>query len=165
MVKTKHIIVVGILAGGMLAALIFWENEEAKIKRQFEFIAEKIEKRTGESPIVSAAKANRIKDVFTEKCRIDAPAYSAPRDILSDEWPALVTRMRSEYSDISLMFQDFDIEFPEQDIARVDVTAMMEGKLVSGETVEDLHELKCSLQKIKEVWRLKEIGVVEVLKK
>jgi hypothetical protein len=165
MVKTKYIIVVGILAGGMLVALIFWENEEAKIKKQFEFIAEKIEKRPGESPIVSAAKANRIKDVFTEKCRINAPAYSAPRDILSDEWPALVLRMRSKYSEISLVFQDFDIEFPEQDIAQVNVTAMMECKLVSGEPVEDLHELKCSLQKIEEVWRFKKIEVVEVLKK
>ena len=166
MVKTKHIFVVAvILVVGILAALIFWQSEEAKIKKQFEFIAEKIEKRPGESPIVSVAKANQIKGVFAEKCRINAPAYSTPRDIPSDELPTIVLRIRAEYLEISLMFEDFDIEFPEQDIAQVNVTAIMEGKSESGEPVEELHELKCSLQKIDEVWRLKEIGIVEVLKK
>ena len=166
MVKTKHIIVVvGILTGGILAALIFWQSEEAKIRKQFEFIAEKIEKRPGESPIIAAAKAKQIRKVFAERCRIDAPAYSASRDILSDELPAIVFRMRSEYSAISLTFHDFAIELPEQDTAQVNVTAVMEGKSASGEPVEDIHELKCILQKIDEVWRLKEIGVVEVLKK
>ena len=166
MVKTKHIIVVvGILTGGILAALIFWQSEEAKIRKQFEFIAEKIEKKPGESPIIAAAKAYQIREVVAERCRIDAPAYSAPRNIPSDEFPAIVLRVRSEYSAISLTFHDFDIEFPEQDIAQVKVTAIMEGKSANGEPVEDFHELKCSLQKTDEVWRLKEIGVVEVLKK
>lgn len=166
MVKAKHIIVVvGILVGGMLAALVFWQSEEAKIRKQFEFIAERIEKTPGESPIIAAAKAKQIREVFAEKCRIDAPAYSASRDILSDELPAIVFRMRSEYSAISLMFHDFVIELPEQDIAQVNVTAVMEGKSASGEPVEDLHELKCNLENIEEVWRLKEIEIVEVLKK
>jgi hypothetical protein len=166
MVKTKHIIVVvGILAGGMLATLILCQGEEAKIRKQFEFIAEKIGKSPGESPIIAGAKVNRLREVAAERCRIDAPAYSAQRDIPSDELPAIVLRMRSEYSEISLMFHDFDIEFPEQDTAQVNVTAIMEGKSMSGEPVEDLHELKCSLQKIEEVWRLEKIEVVEVLKK
>jgi hypothetical protein len=41
----------------------------------------------------------------------------------------------------------------------------MEGKLTTGELIEDLHELKCKLQKIEDIWRLKEIEIVEVLKK
>lgn len=166
MVKTRHIIVVvGILTAGILAALIFWENEEAKIRKQFEFIEEKIDKKPVESPIIAAAKANQIREVFAEKCRIDAPAYSAPRDIPSDELPAIVLRIRSEYSAISLMFHDFVIEFPEQDSAQVNVTAVMEGKSTSGKTIEDFHELRCNLEKIKEVWRFKEVEVVEVLRK
>ena len=166
MVRVKHIIVVvGILVGGTLAALIFRQSEEVEIRKQFEFIAEKIDKRPGESPIIAAAKANQIREVSAERCRLDAPAYSAPRVILSDELPAIVLRMRSEFSAISLTFHDFIIEFPEQDTAQVNVTAIMEGKSASGEPVEDLHELKCDLEKIDEVWRLKEIEVVEVLKK
>jgi hypothetical protein len=166
MVKAKHIIVVaGILAGGMLVALIFWQSEEAKIRKQFEFIAEKFEKTPGESPIMAAAKANQIREVSAERCRVDAPAYSAPRDILSDELPGIFARIRSEYSAISLTFHDFVIEFPEQDTAKVNVTVIMEGELASGDPIEDFHELECILEKIDEVWRFKEVEVVEVLRK
>jgi len=166
MVKAKHIIVVaGVLAGGILAALIFHQNEEAKIRKQFDFIAEKFEKRPGESPVMAAAKANQIREVTAERCRINAPGYSAPRDILSDELPAIVFRIRSEYSSISLMFHDFVIEFPEQHSAQVNVTAVIEGLSAGGKPIEDLHELKCNLEKIEEVWRLKEVEVVEVLRK
>ena len=166
MVKSKYMIIAcGVLVGGAIAFLIFWQSEEAKVRKQFEFIAEKIEKTPGESPIIAAAKANQIRKVFAEKCRIDAPAYSASRDILSDELSTIVLSMRSRYSEISLMFHDFVIEFPEQDAAQVDLTAIMEGKSTTGESVEDLHELKCRLEKIEEVWRLKEVEVVEVLKR
>jgi hypothetical protein len=166
MVKAKDIIVAaGILAGVMLAALIFWQSEEAKIRKQFKFIAEKFEKTPGESPIIAAAKANRIREVSAERCRIDAPAYSAPRDILSDELPGIVSRIRSEYSAMSLTFHDFVIEFPEQDTAKVNVTAIMKGESARGDPVEDIHELKCNLEKIDEVWRFKEVEVVEVLRK
>jgi hypothetical protein len=166
MVKTKHVIlIISILVAGIIAALIFWQSEEAKIKKQFEFVAEKIEKRPGESPILSAAKANQIIEVVAERCRIDAPAYSAPRNILSDELPVIILRIRAGFSEISLTFLDFDIEFPEQDTAQVHVTAIMEGQTARGEPIEDLHELKCILQKIDEAWRFKEIEVVEVLKK
>ena len=149
----------------MLAVLIFWQSEEAKIRKQFEYIEEKIEKKQGENPIIAITKAKLIREVFTERCRIDAPAYSGPRDILTDELPAIVFRVRSEYSAISLMFHDFVIEFYEQDTAQVNVTAIMEGKSARGKPVEDLHELRCNLEKTEEVWRLKEVEVVEVLKK
>jgi len=47
----------------------------------------------------------------------------------------------------------------------VNLTASMKGKLTTGEFVEDLHDLKCKLQKIEDIWRLKEIEIVEVLKR
>jgi len=166
MVKTRHVIVVvGMLVGGMIAFLIFWPSEEAKVRKRFEFIAEKFEKAPGESPIIGAAKANQIREVFAERCRIDAPAYFASRDILSDELPAIVLRMRSRYSEIDLMFYDLAVEISGQDVAQVNVTAIMKGKSTNGQSIEDLHELNCKLQKIEEIWRLKEIEIVEVLEK
>jgi len=66
---------------------------------------------------------------------------------------------------IRAKFYDFVIDFSEQDTARVNLTESMEGKLKTGEFIEDIHELKCQLQKIEDIWRLKEIEVVEVLRK
>ena len=166
MVKAKYIIVPGgVLVAGIIAFFIFSQSEEAKVKKQFKFIADKIEKAPEESHIISVTKANRIREVITEPCKIHAPAYSFSRDISSDELSTLVLSERSQYSEISLRFYDFVIDFPEKGTAQVNLTASMEGKLTTGEFIEDLHELKCKLEKIEDIWRLKEIEMVEVLKK
>lgn len=166
MVKAKYIVIGGgIMVAGIIAFYIFSQSEEAQVKRQFKFIAEKIGKTPEESHIVAATKANRIREAFAETCKIHAPAYSFSRDTSSDELSTLVLSERSQYSEISLKFYDFVIDFPEKGTAEVNLTASMEGKLTTGEFVEDLHELKCKLQKIEDSWRLKEIKVVEVLKK
>jgi len=165
-VKAKHIIIAGgVLTAGIIAFFIFLQSEEAKVKKQFEFIAEKIEKTPGENHIIAAAKANRIREVITDPCKIHAPAYSFSRDTSSDELSTFVLSKRSQYSEISLKFYDFVIDFPEKDTAQVNLTESMEGKLKTGEFIEDFHELKCKLQKIEDIWRLKEIEVVEVLRK
>jgi hypothetical protein len=166
MVKTKHIIICGaVLAAGIIALYVFWLSDEAKIKRKFKFVEEKIEKTGQESPIVSAAKANRIREVCAEKFKIHAPAYSFSREIPSSELSGIVFSTRSRYSEILLKFYDFVIDIAGKDTAQVNVTAGMKGKLTTGELVEDLHELKCKMQKIEDNWRLEEIEIVEVLKK
>ena len=166
MVKPRHMVIAGcVVAAGVLAFFVFWQSEEAKVKKRFAFIGEKIEKSPPENKLISAAKANRILEAFTETVGVRAPAYDFSREISSDEMTPLVLNVRSRYSEISLKFHDFVIDFPEKGTAQVAVTATMEGKLTTGETVEDLHELKCGLLKTEDVWRLNEIEVVEVLKK
>jgi len=165
-VKAKHIIIAGgVLTAGIIAFFIFFQSEEAKVKKQFEFIAGKIEKTPGENHIIAAAKANRIREVITDPCKIHAPAYSFSRDTSSGELSTFVFSRRSQYSEISLKFYDLVIDFPEEDTAQVNLTGSMKGKMKTGEFIEDLHELKCKLQKIEDIWRLKEIEVVEVLRK
>jgi hypothetical protein len=165
MVKAKHIIAGSVLAAGIIAYFVFWQSEEARVKRQFKSIARKIEKTPEENKIIAVTKANRISEAFTETCKIHAPAYSFSSDISSDELSTIVLSIRSQYSEISVKLYDFVIDFPEKDNAQVRLTARMEGKLTTGDSIEDLHELKCKLQRIEEVWRLTEIEVVQVLKK
>jgi hypothetical protein len=165
-VKTKHIIIAGVvLVGGIIAFFVFFQSEEAKVQRQFKRVAKKIEKTPEESVIVAATKANRISEAFTKTCTIHAPAYSFSRDVSSDEVSTLILSMRSQYSEISVKLYDFVIDFPEKGSAQARLTASMEGKLTTGESTADLHELKCKLQKIEDIWRLKEVEMVQVLKK
>ncbi len=166
MVKAKHLIVAGVvLIAGIIAVFTFFQSEEAKVKKQFEFIAEKIEKEPNENSIIAAAKANRITELIIEPFKIIAPAYSLSRDISSGELSTFVLLKRSQYAEIFFEFYDFSIEFPEKDTARVNLTASMEGKLNPGEFVQDFHEMRCKLQKMEDTWRLKEIEIVEVLRK
>ena len=166
MEKIKYIGIAGaVLAAGIIAFVIFSQTEEAKVKRQFSVLAEKIKKTPNETPLVAAAKANRIKELFAETCAVHAPAYSFSRDILSQDLPSLVLTTRSRYSEMSLEFYDFVIEFPEEGTAQVNLTARIVGKLTTAKNVDDVHELKCKLQKTEKIWLLKGIEVVEVLQK
>ncbi len=166
MVKIRYILIAGaVLAAGIVAFFIFSQSEEAKVKKQFSVLAEKVKKTEQESPLVAAAKANTIKGLFAETCTVHAPAYSFSRDISSQDLPSLVLTTRSRYSEMSLEFYDFVIEFPEEGSAQVNLTARILGELTTGKYVDDVHELRCKLQKAEDVWLLKEIEVVEVLEK
>ena len=164
--KIKYIVIAGaVLVAGIIAFIIFSQSEEAKVKKQFNFLAEKMNKTPNETPLISVARANRIKNLFAETCTVHAPAYSFSRNISSQDLSSLVLTTRSRYSEMSLEFYDFVIEFPEEGSADVNLTASMTGKLTTGEYVDDIHELKCKLKKTEDIWLLKEIEVVEVLKK
>lgn len=166
MVRIRYIVIAGAaLAAGIVAFFIFSQGEEAKVKKQFSLLAEKIEKTQKESPIVAAAKANRIKALFAEICTVHAPAYSFSRNISSQDLPSLVLATRSRYLEMSLEFYDFLIEFPEEGSAQVSLTARLVGKLTTGTYVDDVHELKCNLKKTEDIWLFKVIEVVEVLEK
>jgi hypothetical protein len=166
MEKVKYIIIAGtVLLATIAAFIIFSHSEEAKVKKQFKYLAQKMKKAPGEITLTSAAKANKLRDLFTETCSIHAPAYSFSKDISSQDLPVLVMATRSPYKIISLKFHDFVIDFPERDLADVNLTAHMTGKRKTGEYSDGIHELKCKLRKIKDTWLLKEIEMVEVLKK
>jgi hypothetical protein len=166
MVKSKHIIIVVFaLVVGIIAYYVFFQSEEAKIKRQFKRIAEKIEKTPEESIIVSATKANRISEAFTKSCTVQAPEYAFSKQISSGELSTHILSLRSQYSEIFVKLYDFVIDFPEKGNARVAMTASMQGKLTTGESTSDLHELKCKLRKTEDTWLIEEVEFVEVLKK
>ena len=166
MEKLKYIIITGIVLAITIAAFInISHSEEAKIKKQFKYLAHKMKKTSGEITLTSAAKANKIRDLFTETCSIHAPAYSFSQDISSQDLPTLVMATRSPYSKISLKFHDFVIDFPEEDRAEVNLTAHMTGKRKNGGSSSGIHELKCQLKKVKDTWLLNEIEMVEVLEK
>lgn len=166
MEKIKYMVIAcAVLAAGVIAFVIFSQSEEAKVKKRFSVLAEKIKKTEKETPLVAAAKANKIKELFAETCTVHAPAYSFSRDISSQDLPSLVLTTRSRYSEMSLEFYDFVIEFPEEGSAQVNLTARIVGTLTTGKYVDDVHELRCKLQKTEDFWLFKEIEVVEVLEK
>jgi len=166
MVKSKQIILVCVVVVTAIAAyFVFSQSKTEKVKMQFEFIAEKFNKEKGESPIIAAANANKIKEVFTDPFFVQAPAYDIFREASTDDIPPFVLSIRSQYSEISLKFYDYDIEFPAEETAHVSVTERMRAKLTTGEYVEDVNELSCRLEKIDDNWLITEIEIVEVLKK
>jgi len=165
-VKVKYIVAaLIIIVGGIAIFFYVFESQEAKIKKQFKFIAEKIEKSPGESPIISGRKAKSIAKVFADPCFINIPVYDYSQEVTSESLSRYVFTMRSRYTRISMTFYDFSFEHMEKETARVTITAGIAGSLSTGETVKDIHEVTCSLKKSDDGWQFVKVEVVEVLKK
>jgi hypothetical protein len=164
-VSLKRVIASILIAAGVAVFFFVFESQEAKIKKQFKFIAEKINKFPGESPILSGAKAKGLKKAIANPCFIHIPVYSYSKETNSDSLTRYVLSMRSQYSEISMTFYDFLFDHMDEKSAQVTVTTGIRGTLSTGEAVEDIHEVTCRIKKIDDVWKFIEIEVVEVLKK
>jgi hypothetical protein len=165
-VNIKNIVTGTILIiAGIVIFFFVFESQETRIKKQFKFIAEKMEKSPGESPILSGAKVKSLKKVFVSPCFINIPAYSYSKETDSDSLSRYVFTMRSRYSGISMKFHDYLFDYLDETSARVTITAGMRGVLSTGEIVEDIHEVACSLTKTDDTWKFVAIEVVQVLEK
>lgn len=164
MVANKKWGIIGVvLAIGVVLFFILQPGDAARIKKQFDFLSANIDKAPDENQLIGAANAKRIRDAFTETVSIHAPAYRYTRDLAAAELPALVLSARMPYTELSLAFYDYTIDFPQEGRAEVRVTSRMRGRLPSGEPVEDIQELNCRLREIDGTWRFEAIAIVEVL--
>jgi hypothetical protein len=152
-----------VLAVGATLFFILQPGDEARIKKQFDFLSANIGKAPDENQLVGAANAKRIRSAFTETVTIHAPAYNYTRDLAAAELPALVLSARALYTEVSLAFYDYTFDFPREGLADVRVTSRLRGRLPSGEAVEDIQELSCRLRKGDDTWQFAAIEIVEVL--
>lgn len=165
MVKDKKWMLAAIsLAIGILLFFMLPPGDAARIKKQFDFLAANIDKAPGETRLIGAANAKRIRSAFAETITIHAPAYGYARDLAASELPALVLTARASYAELALAFYDFSIDFPQEGLAAVRVTSRMRGRLPSGDAIEDIQELHCRLRETDDTWRFEAIEIVEVLK-
>ena len=166
MVKTKYIIIsAAILMTGIVVFFVFWQSEEARVKKKFKELAQLIEKANEETKLLSAAKAKNIKEMFTPLLTITAPAYDFSKELQAKELSTLVITARAQYTTLALAFHDMMVDFPADDTADVSLTGDLKGRLTTGEYVEDIHELRCVLKKLNDTWFFNTIELVEVLEK
>ena len=166
MVKSKYLyFIIGacVLTAAAVAWFMLSQSEEAKIKNQFQLIAGKIEKAAGESPIIGAANAGKLKELITSPCRVLAPDYNFEKDISTDDISGFVLAKKMQFHDLSITFHDFVIELTSDTTASVTLTGGIEGELSNGEKISDMHEYSCEMLKTEDVWMLKVIEIVEVL--
>ncbi len=165
MVKPKYLIIAGIIlvAAGVIAWFVLSQSEESIIKNQFKAITKSIEKTAGESPIIAAANAGKLKESIISPCRILAPDYDVEKDISTDDISGFILAKKMQFHNLSITLHDFLIELTSETTASVSLTGKINGKLSNGKKVGDVHEYSCEMQKIDDIWMLKVIEIVEVL--
>jgi gas vesicle protein len=166
MVKIKYLLIgVLIVIIGILAAVIFFPNEEKRVKKQFNLLSEWVSKSPDENTFTMLQKMKNIGTLFDEHCELKVPDQSLSGSYTREEISTYAGSARAYFSQLDLKFYDLHIVFPERAVAKVTLTARLTGKSTAGEQVDETRELECVLRKIENKWLFSEIEVVEVLKK
>jgi len=166
MVKMKYLLIgMLIVIIGIVAIFNFIPSEEKKVKKRFHFLSEWVSKSPDENAFNMLQKNKKIGTLFDEPCELKVPSHSLSGSYKRDEIMSYAMSARSHVSQLDLKFYDFNIVFPEKEIAKVTLTARLLGKSAVGEQVDETRELECVLKKIGKKWLFSAIEVVEVLKK
>jgi hypothetical protein len=166
MVKIKYLLVgVPMVIIGIVTVFTFFPSEEKKVKKQFQLLSEGVLKSPEENAFMTLQKMKNIGTLFDEHCEIKAPDQYLSGRYTRDEISTHAGSARSYFSQLDLTFYDFNIIFPEKEIAQVTLTARLRGRSTAGEQVDETRELECDLKKGEKKWLFSSIEVVEVLKK
>jgi len=155
----------GLTAAAVIIFFLFFQSDEAKIKKKFHKLAERVEKNGAEHDLIAAKKAHEIEQMFFGTVRIQIPSYKVDKTFPRSEISPHVLYARSLYQNISLTFHDFQFEFPTEENAIVEVTGVLEATTRSGQPVNEIHEAKCSLKKVDGKWMFTGIRGVQVLER
>ncbi len=164
--KIKYVVsVLLIVSIAILVATYFFPSEEKRVKKQFNLLSEWVSKYPDESTIGMALKMQRVGTLFDEQCGVKLPVDSLTGNYTREEISSYAARYRARLSKLSLDFFDLDITFPENGVAKVNLTARLTGQTRAGERMSETREIECVLKKIAKNWLFTNIEVIEVLRK
>jgi len=165
-VNSKIILIVAVIAvAGIIGFILFFNSDEAVIKKRFQYLSDQFAKESVENNLLGAAKAKRIGNMFAENCRVSLPAYDLDQTFARDDVQPYVMMARSRYKSMIVDFYDFNIDFPQGGQAEVDVTGYVKAVTEAGEAVQEIHELAFSLEEGEDDWLFTAIEGVEVLER
>jgi hypothetical protein len=168
MVKLKAVVLgFCMLAAGLVAFMIFFQSDEAKIKKQFKALASTLSLDAGESKFEAGAKARKIAMMLADPCVVNIPTYDITRTISRSDAQTYIMASRSAYSSLSVDFHDISIIFPEKGrLAEVTATVYVKTAAKGGGPLEkNVSEVRFELKAVEDSWLFAGINEVVVLEK
>jgi ketosteroid isomerase-like protein len=164
-VRGKYLVLA--LAGllGLLAYFYFAPSEEKKIKEQLALLSRLVSKDGRENAFALARRLEKIGLLFADKVDLKTAGYDFSGRRTRQEIVNLAARARMGFSRMTLKFEDVSVAVSGE-AGKVTATGMLRGRSAGGEEVEEIREVKLSLQKGSEGrWLFTALEAIEVLKK
>ncbi len=167
--KVRYLLLgIGMLLVGIFSWRYFFPSEEKEVIKPFKLLSQYVEKVSDEDILSAANRIKNISQLFADPCEFKIEgevSYSLVGSYNREEIKGYALRGRSYFSELSLRFDDYKIEFPEKDLAQVRLTGRLTGRSTGGEKVDETRELLCILNKLGGHWLFSGIEVVEPLKR
>jgi hypothetical protein len=165
-VKLKYVLIILVAVGlGLFVVVYFSQSEEKKVRKQFDLLSEYVSKDSEENAIAMANKMQKLASLFGDSCELQVAVELLSGTYTSEEIASYAARARTRFSKVSLGFRDLEVNFPENGVAKVTLTARLTGQTRAGEQMRETRELECLLKKSETKWLFTHIAVIEVLRK
>lgn len=144
----------------------FFPSRERQVKRQFGALSSWATKTGDEGALASAQTARQAREFFADPCEWNAEAFSLSGRVSLDDITRYDFAARSRFTRLRLTFYDVGVDFDPAGMAVVTATARIEAAPHGGgDTLNETHEVRCSLVKEDGRWLINAVTVVAVLKK
>ncbi len=165
MVNKKYISLAVMLVVVISAGVYFFPTDTRRVKKQFHSAAEWFSKETNEQKLVSAVRIKSLGGLLADQCTFEMPSRDVSDTFTRDDVMSRAAMARSKFETVSVKFYDITVEFLYEGIAQAAATATLKGISTEGDTIDETHELDCTLQKIQDTWLFTRVKMVEVLEK
>ena len=160
-----------VLAALGLVALVwglwfFFPSRERQVKRQFRALSSWAAKTGEEGALASAQTARQAREFFADPCEWNAEAFDLSGRISLDDITRYDFAARTRFTRLRLTFYDVGVDFDPAGTALVTATARIEAvPSGGGDTLNETHEVRCTLVKQDGRWLINAVTVVAVLRK
>jgi hypothetical protein len=143
----------------------FFPTRTRQVKRVFTRLSGAAEKDGPEGALVTAAAARKLSAFFASECRLEAQAYRLSGTVSRDDVMRYAFAARDRARTSTLRFYDVRVAFGQEGEAVAEATARVEGTSDSGDSLREVHEIRCVLRKFEGEWLFSEVVLVDVLER
>ncbi len=136
-----------------------------QVKRAFKALSRAAEKDGPEGAVVTAAAARKISRFFAQECRLEAEAYRLSGTVSRDDVMRYAFAARERALSSSLRFYDVRVAFGPEGEAVAEATVRLEGTSEGGDSLAEVHEIRCVLRRAEGEWLFADVVLVDVLER
>ncbi len=164
--KKKSAVSILILIIVVSAALyLFSQSETQKVKVRITGLAGQVSKASGEAIVKTALRLRGVGGFFGDPVLFEIDGYDLWGVYTPDEVRGLAGAASAQFRTFTLKFYDIEVEFPETEFALVSATAIVTGRMSSGEAFDEAKEVDIELIKAGGEWYITRISTIDVLEK
>lgn len=164
MVNRKHVVSGGAaLAAVAILLLLFFPTRERQVKKAFRSLEDWVRVEGQEPPLEMVGKVRAAERLFADPVSFRSDAYEVEGRFSPKDAGTYGVRWRSRFQKLDLEFYDYSITFPGDGEALAVATAHLSGSALGGASLDEIHELHCTLRKDEEGWQFARFELVQVL--
>lgn len=157
----------GIAFSALLLVAAWWffhENPEAEVQEAHDELSRLLSKTEGETATSMLVHARLIQGLFAENCDVTGDAEMLVGSYTREDMVSTIIQLQAMFTSIDLTFHELTIEFPAEDDALVNFTAVLIGRstMTEGEEAAETRGVVSRMRKVEGKWLFSEFKLVKL---